>query len=109
MKVTNDKIKVFIKSKLSTNKVWAQKAMLIVYNLQTEDEKSTESTNNLNGVGFTGADAYIMTSFSKQLLKRGDLSPKQMAIVYKNMPKYWRQIKNASNDQKLRSQVAMAA
>ena len=65
-----------------------------------------ETTRDRNNVGFTDIDGEILSSFAKQLLSRGYLSPKQMAIVYKKMPKYWSQIVRVSNTEKLHNQVA---
>jgi hypothetical protein len=52
-------------------------------------------------VGFTGADGEFLTSLAKQLQKKGYLSPKQMTFVFKKMPKYWKQILNISDEEKL--------
>jgi hypothetical protein len=43
-------------------------------------------------VGFTGTDAEILSSFSKQLIEKGWLSPKQMVIVRKKIKKYENQM-----------------
>lgn len=91
----------FIRTKLGTNEAWAKKALLKIYDRQTQDEKSSESTNHHNNVGFTGADAHILSSFAKQLLYKKFLSPKQMAIVLRKMPKYCRQIMSISNPEDL--------
>lgn len=68
------------------------KALLWIYKYQTEEEKQTDSTHVLNGVGFTGTDAEILSSFSKQLIEKGWLSPKQMIIVRKKIKKYENQM-----------------
>lgn len=91
----------FIKMKLSTNAVWAKAAMLKVYDKQTEDEKVSETTKHLNRVGFSGVDAELLSSFSKQMHSRGFLTAKQMRYVFKKMPKYWEQIFNMSDKNKL--------
>lgn len=100
-KITLSLTKDFLKKKLSTDKVWAQKALLKIFEAQTEDEVYFETTKEYNKVGFTGVDAEILTSFAKQLKNRGFLSPKQMTILFKKMPKYWHQIANISNKEKL--------
>jgi len=96
---------VFVKNKLATDKNWATQALLRIFDLQTEDEKIYETTSVNNKVGFTGADAEILSSFAKQYQNRGFLSPKQMALVYKKMPKYWHQVSKISNQQHLESLV----
>lgn len=72
------------------------KALLWIYKFQTEDEKRSDSTHVLNGVGFTGTDAEILSSFSKQLINKGWLSPKQMTIVRKKIKKYENQMAKIS-------------
>ena len=82
-----------IKSLLIRNDKAVKKALLIIYNYQTDSEKSNEETIEQNGVGFSGADALILTSFANQL-KYKDLSEKQMIILRKKMIKYAGQILN---------------
>jgi len=67
-------------------------AMTRIYNEQTDYEKNCQSTQEFNKVGFTGVDAFILSSFSEQYKKRGSLSPKQMALANKKMPKYSKQL-----------------
>ena len=42
--------------------------------------------------GFNGTDANILSSFAEQLLKGRTLSAKQLAIAFKKLPKYSRQV-----------------
>lgn len=91
----------FLKTKLSTDSRWAIKAMLLIYSKQTHDEQLQGSTEHDNGIGFSGAHAEIMSSFAKQYQKWNKLSDKQLKIVFKIMPKYWKQVLGCSNEQKL--------
>jgi hypothetical protein len=81
-----------------------------IYARQTADEKSAETTSHSNGVGFTGVDAGILSSFAKQIAKwRAEkvetgsnrypfpLSPKQMVIARKKMFKYSAQLAGVAN------------
>jgi hypothetical protein len=81
-----------IKERISTSDLAVKKALIRIWNWQTEDEKQTQSTNQTNGVGFNGIDAEILTSFAEQLDKKGWLSPKQIAIARKKLMKYSNQI-----------------
>ena len=105
-KVTKQATHDFVKTQLSKNQTWALRALLKIYEFQTYEEKQYEATTEYNGVGFTGVDAEILTSFAKQYKSRGFLSPKQMVILYKKMPKYWGQIVKISNEEQLKLQVA---
>lgn len=104
-KVLKTQIKGYVKLKLATDPVWAQKALLKIYELQTQDEKKSQHTIYYNNIGFTGTDSRILTSLSKYLQKFGCLTQKQMNIVFKKMPKYWNQIVKMSDQEKLYSLV----
>jgi hypothetical protein len=100
-KVTKKEIKEYVKQQLGTSDVWAKKALLKILENQTKDEILSESTHEHNGIGFTGSDAEILTSFAKQYQKNGTLSQKQINILLKKMPKYSVQIINVSDKEKL--------
>ena len=106
VKITNTAIRNYLKTQLAQSEKWAKKALIEIFNNQTEDEIQSEYTSELNGIGFTGIDGEILTSFAKQLKSRGFLSPKQMKIVYKKMPKYWNQILGISDHDILNKLVA---
>jgi len=100
-KITKKAKKEFVKMKLSTSEKWAKTALLKIFDFQTGEEQESHCTRNLNGVGFTSIDGDILSSFAKQLENKGYLSGKQMAIVYRKMPKYWKQIIGISDEEKL--------
>jgi hypothetical protein len=105
-KVLKKDIGAYVKNQLLTNPAWATKALLKIFDFQTYEEKQYETTNVDNGVGFTGADAEILSSFAKQYKSRGFLSSKQMYILHKRIPKYWSQIIRISDEEKLKTMVA---
>ena len=84
--------KDFIKNQLATNPTWAVKALVKIYERQTIDEQNSQTTKENNGIGFNGLDANILSSFAEQVNKGRNLSVKQMTIVYKKMPRYWKQV-----------------
>ena len=100
-KITKKQIQEFVKNKLSNDPRWAKHALLKIFEFQTAEEQESEHTYFHNGVGFTGADGEILSSFAKQLQRKGYLSPKQMDLLYKKMPKYWKQIVSISDEEKL--------
>lgn len=105
-KITKIQIKEYVQRQLRTNPSWALQGLTKIFDFQTEEEKEYESTHVHNGVGFTGADGEILASFAKQFKQRGSLSPKQMDLLYKKMPKYWKQIISISDQEKLLQLVA---
>jgi hypothetical protein len=44
------------------------RALVVLFNRQTEDEKAKDSTENLNSVGFSGADARVGCLTAKSYL-----------------------------------------
>lgn len=100
-KITIARRREFIRSMLKSNDQWALRALVIVFDNQTSDEQLTEDTRYHNGIGFTGADARFLSSLAKQYQLRGRLSDKQLYHLHKKMPKYCRQILDASDTQKL--------
>lgn len=101
MKITKKAIKAYVKNQLGSNRDWALKGLVTIYQNQTADEKMSQGTIEYNGIGFSGADGEIMSSFSEQYRKWGRLSEKQLSIVLKKMPKYWQQIIQVSDKDKL--------
>ncbi len=126
MKQLTDENRIeFLKEKLGHNAHYAVKAMYRIFSEnQTAHEQEVEETNENNGIGFTGADAEILSSFSKQVERKriynpdlpwgSALSVKQMNIVFRRMPKYARQVyvnfvkPNATNAEKLDQKINQA-
>jgi len=73
------------------------RGMLRIYDLQTESEQVFGDTHEHNGVGFSGVDGGIMSSFSEFYDKTGFLTSKQMKIARKKMLKYAGQLTKISN------------
>ncbi len=102
---TKTQIKGFVKLKLSTDPIWALRALIKIYEFQTRDEQKRGNTVYHNGVGFSGSDGEILTSIAKQYLKTNRVSQKQLDIVFKKIPKYWMQVIKISDMAKLESLV----
>ena len=83
-----------LKTQLATRPQQAIKGLMRIYSNQTESEQSSGIVISNNGIGFV--DSEILTSFAKQFEERGSLSEKQLAILYKKMPKYAGQLINAA-------------
>lgn len=85
-----------LKIQLATRPQQAIKGLMRIYANQTESEQSSGIVISNNGIGFVHVDSEILTSFAKQFEERGILSEKQLAILYKKMPKYAGQLINAA-------------
>lgn len=93
--ITPDTLRV----NLATNLLWAVNGLLKIFEYQTYSEKTSGLTLEDNGVGFSGVDSKILTSFSEYILSQRSknpnffgLSDKQKVIVKKAMPKYSNQL-----------------
>lgn len=99
--ITKIQIRDFVKAKLASDANWAKAALLKIFEFQTQEEQTSERTREHNDIGFTGVDGEILSSFAKQLQTKKYLSPKQMNLLFKKMPKYWKQIVMISDEEKL--------
>lgn len=86
----------FIRHQLGINRAWALRGLVRIFKNQTADEQMSETTKHHNNIGFTGADAEILTSMAKWHMSGRTLSSKQMAVFFRRMPKYARQLEGVS-------------
>ena len=82
----------YLKYKLMTDKRWLLRALQVICEQQTPEEKEQNITRDLNNVGFTGNDAEILTSICKWYNNKNFLTSKQIQICFNKMPKYAKQI-----------------
>jgi hypothetical protein len=90
---------------LDENDRAVERAVLVIYENQTREEQGVNATVEENGIGFTGADAFILSKFAQWLLKgKGNhLSPRQLEIAAPKMKKYWRQLLVAAKEKEERN------
>ena len=86
-----------IKEMLQTNDNAVIRGIVVIYSLQTEDEKKVGKTIEHNGVGFSGFDAEFMSSLAKFILKRGYLTDKQLEYGRRKIMKYAGQLTKVAN------------
>ena len=86
-----------IKNLIQTNDKVLYGAFKKLYACQTDDEQSTGDTHYVNGVGFNGADAPILSSMAEFLIKTGFLTPKQKVVIRKKLIKYNKQLTKLAN------------
>ena len=91
IKTIKDRV-AFLKVKIQEDDRWSIRALLRVNEEQTKEEQCIGATVEHNGVGFTGADGEILSSFAKQIKNGRTMSAKQMVLIHKKMPKYARQL-----------------
>lgn len=86
------------KDKLSKDKNWAIKGLMVIYARQTADEQQEGNVRVKNGQGFVPTDANFLSSLAEQYKVKRTFSEKQLEILYKKMPKYARQLMGVSID-----------
>lgn len=101
MKVTKKQTQNYIKNKLASDKTWAQRAVLRVYERQTLAEQAANVTTDANGIGFSGCDAEFLSSIASRLVKGHTLSEKQWLYTHKKISKYSGQIMSMIEPAKL--------
>lgn len=67
----------YIRTKLATDKKWTERALIRLYERQTDSEKATSQTRNHNLRGFAPCDAYMFSQFAKWILRGKTLTDKQ--------------------------------
>ena len=70
-----------IKTLLEKNDRAVERALVVLYDRQTEDEKRADDTKHHNNRGFTQADARFMSSMARQVLRGVHLSARQLAFL----------------------------
>ena len=90
-----------LKAKLAQDERWALRALTTVYKNQTADEQNAQATLEHNGIGFSGPDAEILSSFAQQYQRRGRLSPKQMNLLKRKIPSYAGQVARMADTTRL--------
>jgi hypothetical protein len=108
---------VKIREKLETSDRWLIRGILAIYARQTADEKSAEETVENNGIGFSGFDAQILSSYATQILEweagrstyRNPLSRPQIEAARRKMAKYAGQLARISAAREAAATAAEAA
>ena len=117
--ITKKSMKEFICKKLSEDVLWIKKALLLIYSKQTIAEQVNRETIEYNNVGFTGHDSKFLSSVATQIKKqveysvenynlpeneainRAILSEKQLSVLKRVISKYWRQVLESCDTEKL--------
>ena len=80
-----------------------KRALIALTARQTYEERYTEKTIEHNGRGWNGADAELLTSFTKQLQFKGWLSAKQIRIARRRLMKYAGQLLKVAAEKAVQS------
>ena len=89
---TKAALELSFRNMIANSPVVAMRALMVVYNNQTEDEKVDKTTKHHNGMGFNSMDDKICSSMAEQLIQKKMLSEKQTDFLRKVLPKYAKQL-----------------
>jgi hypothetical protein len=86
--MTDEQLKEFIRHKLESHPRWARRALLALYDEQTDAEKEDPTYHVSNGWGFSPQDQEFLSSLAQQALREQTFSMKQLGWLYTLLPKY---------------------
>jgi len=86
-----------IKALLAESDKAVARAILAIYNRQTEDEQAIKETSESNGVGYNGVDANFMSSLAQFYQAKGFLTTGQVKYGRKAIMKYAGQLTEIAN------------
>ncbi len=103
MIVTADSLKILLETKPEIRQHIIGRALVVLFQRQTEHERSANTTNVTNGVGFAGMDARSGCLTAKTYIKYNTLQDWQVnnwmkpsKNGYPRICKYWRQLNEAA-------------
>ncbi len=97
----------YIRWLLLMNDRAVEKAIVAIYNLQTEDEKSSNDTRHSNNVGFSGADARLGSYYAKWILSGKNLTGKHLEKARNMANKYIRQLVQVATNKMQTSSIEL--
>ena len=101
IKVTKKGLGEFVKHKLATDIKWSLRALVVIYNSQSDEEKMYSKASKRNNIGFNKVDAKRLTYIAEFFTRYHYISDSSIRTVQRLIPKYWNQILNASDVKKL--------
>ena len=106
MTYTKTQLIAALKAQIPQSREKICRALMLIYDRQTEQEVLKGKTIEDNSVGFTALDADILTEMARFYQSRGFLSYKQLNLVKRLIPKYAGQILASSIERGLIVQVS---
>lgn len=84
--------KEYIKEKLSNDRQWIERSLVVLYDNQTKEEQRNGGTIMFNGIGYNGVDSRYLSYCSEWVISGKHLSGKHLEKCGRILPKYWKQI-----------------
>ena len=91
--MTDEQLANHIRERLGMNPQWARRALLALYDEQTEaEQQDPENVHESNGRGFSENDQKFLSSLAEQARRGESFSQKQLGWLYTLLPKYAKQM-----------------
>lgn len=87
-----------MKELLRTNKQAVLRAIIVLYNRQTELEKQFKESNVVNGMGYNCKDSWYMSTLAKQLIEYGKIANEDFWKARWRLRKYTKQLVEIANN-----------
>ena len=84
--------KLYLKNLVKTNDKALLRAIVLVYENQTAEEKSKDKSIEDNCAGFDKIDAAEMSAIARKVKAGKALTESELAKSRNKMPKYWKQL-----------------
>lgn len=101
----------YLKDLVATNDKALKRAIVLIHNNQTEEEKNKEESLEDNLTGFSKIDAKEMGEIARKILAGRELTDGEISKSRNKMKKYWRQLmlisKKQARDKKAREQMEL--
>lgn len=94
-----------IKQKILTDQRWLERAVVAIYERQTEREQDLFVTEDYNERGFNNVDCRTGAFMAQWIQKGNSLSGKWIKIAQKIMPKYANQLAAIAQEKEKRMEV----
>ena len=92
-----------IKQKILTDQRWLERAVVAIYERQTEREQDLFITEDFNERGFNNVDCRTGAFMAQWIQKGNRLSGKWIKIAQKIMPKYANQLAAIANGKEMQN------
>jgi len=86
-----------IRNNIQNDQAWLERAIVAIYDRQTEDEKAIQDAKERNNVGFNKPDSGRGSYFAKWIKDGRHLSGKHLEKARKMMIKYSGQLEKIAN------------
>lgn len=93
---TQKQWRLYLQDLVKTNDTALLRAIVLIYNNQTYEEKQCKEAKDENDIGFSKHDAKEMSEIAEKILKGEQLTAGELAKSRNKMTKYWHQLMDIS-------------